>query len=411
MKKNVLIGVIAFLGLYLFSTGISFAVFTYVVDPPKFEFLSPGNVEKQSGEQSQEESKFKLLLDISGPKTEVCPLNGKKYTVEERKAWENRRPLLVMVENHEESRPQSGLSSADIVYETVAEGGITRFMGVFYCGAQSHEVIIGPIRSARSFFLDWASEYGNNPLYTHVGGANCNHGCPGGTSKADALGQIERYGWGGATGNDLNQFSIGYPTFWRDYERLGRTVATEHTMYSTSERLWGVAKTRGWTNMDEEGIEWNEDFISWKFAEEESESGSVTDITYDFWSNSPAGDYSVKWTFDSATKLYSRFNPSNQPHKDLNVDEQLTAKNIIVMYSVESPANDGYPGNIHLLYGLIGKGDGVLFQNGKAEEITWSKATRTARTKYFDSKGREVLFEPGTIWISNLPKGNKTLTY
>ncbi|MGI5828005.1 MAG: DUF3048 domain-containing protein [Patescibacteria group bacterium] len=411
MKKNIIVGILAFLGLYLFSTGVSFAVFTYVVSPPRLEFLSPEGKEIEDANEEQKESKFKLLLDISGPKTEVCPLNGAKYTAEERKAWEKRRPLLVMVENHEESRPQSGLSSADIVYETVAEGGITRFMGVFYCDAQSHEVIIGPIRSARSFFLEWASEYGNNPLYAHVGGANCNHGCPGGTSKADALGQIERYGWGGATGNDLNQFSIGYPTFWRDYERLGRTVATEHTMYSTSERLWAVAKARGWNDVDEEGVAWNEDFVPWNFSEKGSlEEGAITQIEYDFWSNSPAGDYSVSWIYDPQKKVYLR-NNAGQPHKDLNVDEQIAVSNVVVMYSRESKANDGYPDNIHLVYDLIGKGEGVLFQNGNAEEITWSKATRTSRTKYFDKSGKEIEFVPGKIWISNLPLGNKTLDY
>jgi hypothetical protein len=415
MNKNLFLGIVAFLGLYLFSTGVSYAVFSYVVTPPTLEFLSSGEEKKEEPAEQKKESKLKALLDASGPKTEVCPMNGELFTTEEKNAWEKRRPLLVMIENHEESRPQSGLSSADIVYETVAEGGITRFMGVYYCDAQAYEVILGPVRSARTVYIDWASEYGDYPLYAHVGGANCNHGCPGGTSKADALGQLEDYGWvkfvgGVAKGNDLNQFAIGYPTFWRDYERLGRTVATEHTMYSTTERLWGVGKDRGWTNADEKGNEWDEDFVAWKFAKEAPKDGDKAQVSYDFWENSPAGDYSVSWSYDPTTKIYKRSN-AGKPHMDLNKDEQLAATNIVVMYSTEANAHDNYPGDLHLVYGTTGKGDGVLFRNGQAEEITWSKKTRTSRTKFTGADGKEIEFTPGKIWISNLATGNKSLKY
>jgi len=76
-----------------------------------------------------------------------------------------------MIENHLDSRPPSGLSRADVIYEAVAEGGITRFLTVFYCGVASEDVRIGPIRSARIYFLDFASEYGDKPLFVHQGGA------------------------------------------------------------------------------------------------------------------------------------------------------------------------------------------------------------------------------------------------
>src|SRR3972149_3172416 len=69
----------------------------------------------------------------SGPKTEECPLNGAYYSQTQRQQWEKRRPLGVMVENSVDARPQSGLSKADVIFEAVAEGGITRFLSVFYC--------------------------------------------------------------------------------------------------------------------------------------------------------------------------------------------------------------------------------------------------------------------------------------
>jgi len=406
-------------GLYLFVSGASYGFFTYAAQSTPFTFLKPGSEMKKTADvktATAKESKLKVLLDVSGPKTEMCPLNGQLYTKAEKEAWSKRRPLLVMIENHQDSRPQSGLLSTDIVYETVAEGGITRFMGVFYCAAQANEVIVGPVRSARTYFLDWASEYGDNPLYAHVGGANCNiktgSGCANG-AKADALGQIIKYGWGGAKGNDLNQFSIGYPTFLRDYDRLGHTVATEHTVYSSTDKLWKVAANRGWNYEDEDGNAWDEDFVPWKFRDENtaSMSGKTANyVAYDFWSNSPAGDYSVSWQYDPQKKVYLRSN-AGQKHLDLNYNQQLNTRNIVVMYSRETHANDGYPNNPHLLYATIGSGKGVLFQEGQAEDITWKKKTRKDRTIFTDKSGKEVKFAPGRIWISNLPLDNNSLSF
>jgi hypothetical protein len=335
----------------------------------------------------------KAVVEVAGAKTETCPLTGSLYTRAEKNIWETRRPLLVMIENHLESRPQSGLSDADIVYEAVAEGGITRFMAVFYCQAAAFESILGPIRSARTYFLDWASEY-NWPLYVHVGGANT----PG---PANALGQISDYGWAGA--NDMNQFSIGYPTFWRDYERLGRTVATEHTMYSTTEKLWAVGVKRGFTNLDPKDQEWFDGFTPWQFAKTEPEAkGKVTAINYKFWDYE---DYAVSWQYDAAANHYVRSN-GGQPHLDLNTGQPLTAKNLVIQLAKENRANDGYEGNAHLLYGTIGKGQALIFQNGQAIKGNWAKAKRIGRTVFYDEQGKEIKFTPGRIWISILPLGN-----
>lgn len=384
--------VLAFLGVYLFSTGISFAAFS--------TFLKPKEAAPKPTTPIATEG---ILLDTSGAKTEPCPLNGKLYTEVEKNAWLQRRPLFVMVENHEEARPQSGLSRADIIYEAVAEGGITRFGALFYCGAQAIETIIGPVRSARTYFLDWASEYGEAPLYAHVGGANCDpqtgEGCLNG-AKADALGQIGKYGWEGE--NDLNQFSIGYPTFWRDYERIGHTVATEHTMYTTSERLWEVGKQRGWLNKNPEGEDWQSLFTPWSFKDEAKEDsrGSVNKIEFLFWKN--YDPYKVTWEYDLANNEYKRFN-AGSPHLDLNTKSQLVSKNIVIQFAKETNANDGYPGNLHLLYGTIGEGKAFIFQDGKIIKGKWTKDSRQGRTQFYDENNKEVKFVKGTIWIEVVP--------
>ena len=379
------------IGIYLSTTGVSYGVFNYLNKPAADETISP---------LSEEQQKSGFLINTEGPKTEVCPINGAKFTKAERQAWERKHPLFVMIENHEDSRPQSGLSRADVVYEAVAEGGITRFGAVFYCAAQDRDYILGPVRSARTYFLDWASEYGGFPLYVHVGGANT----PG---PANALGQIADYGWVGSKGNDLNQFSIGFPTFWRDYERLGRTVATEHTMYSTTQKLWQVGEDRGWTEVTPEGDAWKDSFRAWKFADEDTEHGQGGSIKFNFWEG--YAPYEVEWTYQSESNNYQRIN-GGQLLKDLNNDEPLAASNVVIQLQTESSANDGYENNLHLLYGTTGSGGTLIFQNGQVIKGDWVKKSRLDRTIFYDQNDKEISFVPGPIWIETLPVGTE-VTY
>lgn len=388
-KKNIIILAMGALGLFLLSVGISYAVFTKT---------NLGKTSKVTALPTpMPGSKFRV--DLTQPKTAECILNGQKFTEEEKKIWEKRRPLGIMIENHADSRPQSGLSRADIVYEAVAEGGITRFLAVFYCNASALDVTVGPVRSARTYFLDFISEYADFPLYAHVGGANT----PG---KANALGQIGDYGWL-KKGNDLNQFSVGYPTYWRDYERLGREVATEHTMYSTTDKLWKVGEKRNLTNVDEKGASWDKTFTKWQFKDEVSqgERGSVSP-NFSFWTG--YSDYDVKWQYDSANNEYLRFN-SGKPHQDLNEESQIKTKVVITAFMKEARANDGYENNLHLLYTDIGSGDVIVFQDGKAVKGTWNKKDRKSRMIFKDVQGKEIKLNRGQIWIEIIPQGKEVV--
>lgn len=332
-----------------------------------------------------------ITFDENAPKTEPCPLNGALYSKEQRKWWETHRPLGVMIENHQEARPQSGISFADVVYEAVAEGGITRTLSVFYCRDAG---IVGPVRSARTYFLDYISEYGQYPLYTHVGGANT----PG---PANALGQIIDYGWNQY--NDLSQFSIGFPTFQRDESRLGHEVATEHTMYSVTNKLWEVGKKRGLTNVDKTGAAWDKDFVSYTFKDDAPVDKRPTSQTIhlDFWNDA---DYSVDWKYNKAKNIYLR-NNGGEPHMDRNPKKQLSAKNIVVLFMRESHADDGYENNSHMLYGDKGTGKATIFMDGTEIIGTWEKADREGRTQLFDAKGKEIKFNRGVIWFEIQPIG------
>jgi len=369
-KQLIAIGIV-----FLFALGLSFLFFTFIVPVKKAIVIIP----------PQKLASGQLQFDPTLPKTQPCPLNGVLYSKQQEAWWLAHRPLGVMIENHQEARPQSGVSFADVVYEAVAEGGITRFLTVFYCNDAPE---VGPVRSARTYFVDFISEYADNPLYAHVGGANA-------SGPADALGQIDSYGWTGY--NDLNQFSIGFPTYWRDYDRLGHTVATEHTMYSTTSKLWDVGKQRGLTNVDKNNVSWDKNFIPYTFKEDASidSRGTVSSIHIPFWQDT---DYAVDWIYNKTSNLFSR-NNGGVPHLDLDTKKQLTAKTLVVLYMAESNANDGYENNIHLLYQDKGTGKATVFMDGKQIDATWKKPSRTSRTMIYDSSGRPVVFDRGVIWF------------
>jgi hypothetical protein len=251
------------------------------------------------------------------------------------------------------------------------------------------------VRSARTYFLDFISEYADYPLYAHVGGANT-------SGPADALGQINQYGWGSY--NDLNQFSIGFPTYWRDYERLGHTVATEHTMYSTTSKLWDIGKQRKLTNVDKDGNSWDQDFVSYQFKDSTISKGTPAQtISFNFWEG--YNDYSVKWDYDAAANSYLRTN-GGTPHKDKDTDKPISAKNIVILFMTERRANDGYEGNLHMLYGTKGTGKAQIYMDGQQITGTWSKKDRTSHLIVRDASGTEIKFDRGLIWFEVLGTGS-----
>lgn len=392
MKKSVLVSALA---VYVISSVGSYTAFSYFASDSTSLTLNVGSEVVQ--EEENELTALTALLEISPdePRDQECPLSGRLYTQQEQQAWSKHRPLAVMIENHPESRPQSGLNSADIVFEALAEGGVTRFMGMFYCDAQAYDITLAPIRSARTYFIDWASGF-NWPLYVHVGGANL----PG---PADALGQIGQYGW--ALENDLNQFSIGYPTFVRNFNRLdGKEIATEHTMETSTKRLWDVGEARGWTNISPErksgritigGDDWLEGYTPWKFADSE-ERGDVASIAYSFWSG--YGDYSVEWNYDAQQNSYLR-KMAGVPHVDLNTDKQISAENVVILFTTEKGPIDELK---HMLYTTTGKGKALVFNNGEVVSANWAKKERESQLTFTDTKGAEIEFSRGKVWISVL---------
>jgi len=382
MNRNKTVIILTAIILYVLSAGASYLFFAKTSSGAGLASPVPLPTAGANGS---------LVFNNTLPKTQSCPINGVLYSKQQEQWWQQHRPLGVMIENSIDARPQSGLSGADTIYEAVAEGGITRFLAIFYCQDAGQ---VGPVRSARTYFVDFASEYADFPLYAHVGGANQ----PG---PADALGQLDTYGW--SNYNDLNQFSIGFPTFWRDYDRLPN-VATEHTMYSSVDKLLDYAKTtRKLTNVDENGKSWDTNFIPYKFVDDAplSQRSTSQSIHLEFWQSAGSG-YNVDWTYDPKTNLYARAN-GGKPHMDKDTGKQLAAKNVVVLEMVQDDANDGYVANDHLLFQDKGTGKAVIFKDGKRINGTWEKDKRTSRTIVTDASGSEIKFDRGLIWFEVLP--------
>lgn len=400
IKKQRITSIVAGLGLYLLTTGAS--AWAFGAFESRSATISPFAGNTQGGTA--------LVIDASEPKDQACPINGKMYTKTEKNAWDQVRPILAMIENSTEARPQSGLSSADVVYEAVAEGGITRFMAVFYCGAMANPGTIAPMRSARIYFVNIAAEY-NQPVYMHVGGGNCSRDqaseqCTS-DKRAFALEELGKLGWRVAKGNDFDTtFDSGVPVFKRDENRLGpnKVLAIEHTMIASLTAAWQQATTRGFTGEMQDGSKWTKKFVEWKFKDGASEDqrGGTGSISFDFWEGYK--DYSVRWEYDKSNNIYKRFT-GDQPHIDLENNQQLSASNVVIQFAKEEGPIDIQK---HMLYQVIGKGKGLVFQNGQVIEIAWEKQSQTARTIFTEAKsGKEIQFARGVVWVEVVPANNE----
>lgn len=399
-SKNIIL-LAGFIGLFMVSTGVSLAAFTFLAK----DTSSVGTLKNNANVKVSR-------VDLSKPKTDMCPINGEMYTKAQKDLWGARRPIVAAIENHIDSRPQSGLTKADVVYEAVAEGGITRFLAVFYCDIADNNYTIGQVRSARVYFINYALGYGDNPLFVHWGGANniCNN-CPGGSKpkgdidpRVDAYKLLEKIGWvNGRYGNDMNgATNTGYPALYTDDRRMN--LATEHQKVGSTDKIYEEATKRGFDYKDSNGNAWDKNFTPWKFVDGKAISTpKYSSLSFGFWDDNLGSDYTVEWKYDATNNKYFRFNAGKE-HKDLESNEQITAKNIAIVYAKEEGPVDK---EHHMLYTVTGEGKAQVFQNGDVIDATWEKAKATDMVRFFDDSGKEISFVRGQTWVEVLPLGNE----
>lgn len=303
------------------------------------------------------------------PITEAAKLDGTQVAPENA----NKHPLAVMIENHPDARPQSGLKQASLVYETATEGGITRFMAIFGPNETDH---VGPIRSARTYFIDWAEEY--NAFYTHAGGSG------NGLAKIKTDKVL-----------DLDYNYNPNKAYWRE-SKPG--LSSEHTLYADTSKLRDIANNyKKWST--------DGDFIAWQFKPdlEKTKRPTTGQVTINF--SSPS--YKVVYDYDQSTNTYKR-TMAGLAHKDANSGHQLTPKNIVIQ-KVNRTEVDSLGKSVGQITD-VGTGDAWIFLDGKAIEGSWSKKEKKRRTLFYDAEGDEVKFNPGQTFIE-IVSGTSTFDY
>ncbi len=288
----------------------------------------------------------------------------------------SKHPLAIMVENHTQARPQSGLIKASVVYEAIAEGGITRFMGVF--GTNEAE-IVGPVRSARPYYVDWAEGY--DAYYAHVGG------------NATALDQIRA-----DAVLDLNQFSYTAP-YWRD---RSLNVSSEHTMFTSTSKLRIQANENGYSTAN--------NFNKYKFKDD-PEKGTNEALslpqTQKISVDISSYNYNVYFEYDKENNCYKRF-MANKSHNDRTSGDQITPKNIAIMTVNRAPHTTRINENGWLM-DTVGTGDATIFVDGKEISGSWKKSSKSDREIFYDQDGKEIIFNRGQLWITVIPPGSSFL--
>ena len=312
------------------------------------------------------------LLATEKPETPAAPVVTKKATPKPQKKYYSpltgklvtdefatMQPVTaIMLENSPEARPQSGLKQAGVVYEAIAEGGITRFL-TFY--QQEKPQVIGPVRSLRMYYVDWLAAY--DASIAHVGG-----------SKA-ALDEVR-----GGNYRDIDQFFNG-DSYWRANDRRA-----PHNVYTSFDRLDKLNASNNYTKST---------FTSFPRVDGKAVNPpNATTISVKVSSTTYNSDY----TYDATTNSYRR-NQGGAPHLDR--EEGQIQPNVVIAMKVNMSRvqEDGYRENIE----TIGTGQAIIFQNGTATEATWHKPDRATTIRFTEANGAEIPLVRGQTWITAVP--------
>ncbi|GFP77999.1 DUF3048 domain-containing protein [Clostridium fungisolvens] len=292
------------------------------------------------------------VIDISSNDTVTndCFYTGENLTETEK----SNIPFMAIIENSKDARPQSGLSEADIVFETMAEGGIPRFIALFHKNTPKQ---IGPIRSVRPYFLSIAEEY--NLPFAHCGGS------------AEALSTIKA----DSSIKSINEIANG-AYFYRDASRKA-----PHNLYTSADKIRKYITS----NNIKIDITSNLSFDNSFWKNEDLANATVVNLKLNNF-------YTTNYKFVNGK--YEKY-MDGVKSIDKNNNIPLSFTNIVVQQTPIKIQSD----NLHLDIAMIGKGSGYLFSNGKVEKILWSRTTSNTQTELTTADGNKVYLAKGnTIW-------------
>jgi hypothetical protein len=277
-----------------------------------------------------------------------------------------------MLNNIREALPQHGTAEADIIYETLAEGGITRMLAVY----QDYQDIgrIGSIRSSRTYFLDLAQ--GLDAIYIHAGGS---------PQAYDAISSRGVSNIDGVRGN--------YEIFYRDRDRVNGGYAYEHTLFTTGELLNKYLPEYNIRKEHQEGYSY-----SMLFSDQpEPLSGTAANTISVRFSSYKTGVF----TYDESSKMYA-VSQYGDIYTDGNTGEQVSVKNVLVLYAPVSRIPGDSEGRLSI--DLVGSGGGLFACEGKYIPIVWTKDGYTSQFVYTLEDGTELSFGRGSSYICIIPE-------
>lgn len=279
-------------------------------------------------------------------------------------------PVGFMIDDHFASWPQqAGLSRARIVYHTLVEGGTTRFLAFF--DLQDAAARIGPVRSARPYFLLVAEEY--NPLFVHVGGS------PAALQAFDDLGIAHI--------NEMTWYGSLY--LWRDNK-----LKAPHNVFTSLENIRRADKELGYNHVS--------DFDPWQYgvADETRMRDEAHEIVIDY---APGSTYDAVYRWEQEKGTYARFQGGDR-QIDALYGQDIAIDNLVVQRVPQEKVLDREG---RLSIEITGEGDAVIFQQGKVIVGRWKKPARNAPTQFFDGRGKKIIFVPGNVWIEIVPRGHQ----
>ena len=318
-----------------------------------------------------------LAYKIVKEKEEAEPVANENETlvaeVEEEKTVQifkgNDRPFAIMIDNHEDAWPQAGLQDAYMVYEIIVEGGETRLMALFK-GANLEK--IGPVRSARHYFIDYAME--NDAIYVHFG------------QSPQAQSDIKKYSI-----NDINGIAEDGTTFWRVKDKYA-----PHNAVTSTEKLLKSAQNKKYRTTSSETSVLN--YVTDEVNLDNGETATEIIIPH-----SQLQD--VEYYYDEENKVYERY-ARQEEQVDWDTEKPLTVKNIIITYcdnyTLSDTENKGRQGLKN-----IGTFDGYYITNGKAIPIKCIKEARDEKTIYQDLEGNVINVNDGNTFVHICPTDRK----
>ena len=298
----------------------------------------------------------------------------------------NSRPFAIMIENSPDARPQSGIINADVLFEAVDEGGVTRFVSVF---SSKEPDILGPVRSTRPYYAEVARSF--DPILVFWGTA------PQFYIVVANLGLDYLTPLGDGTGNSSITANFVDPGSGEGKDALrDSTRVAPHNAYVRLPRMKEIAADIGYS------LEGGQSPFKFKEDASEGDRGDISDISVDFSSAS----YKAEYKYDSATNTYFR-SSGGKPSLDRESGDQMAFNNVIVLFTdiKNSGDDDG-----HMLIRTTQIGEAYYFIDGKVIEGTWGRNSALDPFTFKDKDGKNILVNRGKTYIG-MVSGVEQLEY